>query len=540
MKFVKDRRFGRIVGSLAILTLPLVLLTSSDFTGESGGGLPADAEFYGFDGDVHGTKCIHVPGLLDVCLHPDTDRATAEEILRTLPTWLGIEIPEGAGKENYWTSARWSYTATDGPTGSEGDPITITWGFVPDGTIADGQPSDLHAAFTAQWGGSTAWMTKIRNAFDRWDWALGSAYVEVSDDGANLPGSPGSLGSRGDCRLSGRSIDGNGNVLAYNYYPNGGDMVIDTDDCPYYYNPINNYATLKNVVMHEHGHGMGLGHVTPENCTKLMEAYACGPVYFVGPQDDDIRGGQRNYGDVYENNDVMGDATDLGSLVDTIFADYLSIDRGGDEDWYKFTGSGSIRIEVDPIGSAYTIGNQGGPAPTYVRTDSISDPDFCLYTAAGALLDSVYAMGETATEVLDYNLPAAGDYLIKVFRKDGSGNGIQRYEMTITASGIVTDVQVADGNVPARALDFGIAPNPFNPRTTAKFFAAAPGPYSVDIYDVSGRLARSIDGRATGAGWVEVPWNGKDGNGSDVASGVYLMKLTHGDRSETQRAVLVR
>ncbi|MFH1278887.1 MAG: matrixin family metalloprotease [Candidatus Eisenbacteria bacterium] len=539
MKFVKNRRFGRIVGSVAILILPLLLLTSSRSSVDRADGLLANAEFCGFDGGDRAFKCIHVPGLVDVCLHPDTDRATAEEILRNLPTYLGVEAAEGMGKDTYSLGGRWSYTATDGMTGVEGDPITITWGFVPDGTMADGQPSTLHADFTAQWGGSTAWMTKIRNAFDRWGWAVGISYAEVDDDGAVLPGSPGVLGTRGDCRLSGHSIDGAGGVLAYNWYPNGGDMVIDTDDTAYYYNPTNNYGVLKNVIAHEHGHGIGLGHVTPEDCTKLMEAYSC-PPYWVGPQDDDIRGAQRYYGDIYENNDVIAEPFDLGTLVDTIFADYAAIERGSDEDWYRFTGSGTVRIEVDPIGSAYTIGNQGGPPPTYVRTDSINDPDFCLYTGAGVLLDSVYAMGVTETEIVDYALPAAGDYLIKVFRKGGSGNGIQRYEMTITVGSIVTDVQIADGQVPARALEFQVAPNPFNPLTTAKFFASAAGPYTVDVYDVSGRLARRIDGLASGAGWIDVPWNGKDGNGSDVASGVYLLRLTHGDRSETKRAVLVR
>ncbi len=551
MKYANSRRFRMFFGGAALLLLPLLLFSSdtvlptADENRESAWNnlvssedpcdqVVAQATLKGIEKMRGG--CLHLPGVA-LCLHPDTDREEAEEILRNLPIYNEI-IASGKNAYNLG-GARWSATATDGNTGVAGDPITLTWGFVPDGTIVDGSPSDLDAVFTAAWG-SDGWKTKIRNAFDRWDWVIGISYVEVSDDGAVFPNSPGLLGVRGDVRIGGRSIDGPGNILGYNYYPNTGDMLLDTDDVNFYHSPANNYAALKNVVAHEHGHGIGLGHTIPEDCTKLMEAYACGPFSFVGPQDDDIRGGLRYYGDVYENNDIMADATDLGTLVDTIFADSTAIERGADFDWYLFHASGTISIAMDPIGSAYMIGNQYGTA-TYARSDSISDPDFCLYDSGGVLLDSVYAMGFAETEVLvDYVLPAAGDYYIRAHRKGGTGNNVQRYKLSITQSAPSTDVALSDGNVPAAALDFTVAPNPFNPLTTARFFAAAAGPYSVDVYDVSGRLVRQLGGNASNAGWVEVLWNGKDGNGSDVASGVYLMKVNSGDRVDAKRAVLIR
>ena len=549
MKYADKGRFLMFFGGAALLLLPLLLFSNDTVLPTADESrvvawnnllnsenpydqIVAKATLTELENRTAGFT--QLPGV-DFCLHPDTDRAMAEEILRNLPNYEEIVAN---GKVNYNASTRWSYTATDGSTGIAGDPITLTWGFVPDGTWADGGPSNLDSVFTAVWG-HDGWKTKIRNAFDRWSWVIGITYVEVADDGASLPNSPGLLGTRGDVRLSGRSIDGNGNVLAYNYYPNGGDMVLDTDDVYYYNSPANNYATLKNVVAHEHGHGIGLGHVIPEDCTKLMEAYACGPI-FVGPQDDDIRGGLRNYGDVYENNDVIGDATDLGALIDTIYADSTAIERGADFDWYLFNASGTITITMDPIGHWYMIGNQYGTA-VYSRSDSISDPDFCLYDSGGVLLDSVYAMGFTETEVLaDYTLPSSGDYYIRAHRKGGTGNNVQRYKLVIAQSSTSTDVALSDGNVPAAALDFTIAPNPFNPQTTARFFAAAAGSYSVDVYDVSGRLVRQLGGNASNAGWVEVSWNGKTDDGSDVASGVYLMRVNSGDRVDTQRAVLVR
>jgi hypothetical protein len=476
--------------------------------------------------------CLACNGM-DICLHPDTDPEDAERILRELPTYLGTN-----GLLGYYQRGRWSITATDGGTGTTGDPITITWGFVPDGAWADGGTSNLHAVFTAAWG-NTNWMNKIRNAFDRWHGFIGITYVEVSDDGANMPNSSGSLGVRGDVRIGGRSIDGAGNVLAYNYYPNGGDMILDTDDVGFYSNPVNNYGNLKNVVAHEHGHGMGLGHVIPVNCTKLMEPYNCSSNRFIGPQDDDIRGGMRLYGDPYENNDSNSDPSNLGTVVDTMVVEDLSIDRGtSDIDWYLVNLTVTdITIEADPVGSTYLVGNDGGSASS-VSTDSISDIDIDLYNASGTtLLASATSAGIGETEVLSYTVPGVGDYQIRIYRKASTGNGVQRYTMTAYYD-VGAGVPYADGGA-RTGLELSAAPNPFGFQTTARFQAHTAGPYSIEVYDVSGRLAHRIDGHASGPGWVEAVWDGRNNQGSKLSSGVYFIRASSGRQVETKRVLMV-
>jgi len=86
----------------------------------------------------------------------------------------------------------------------------------------------------------------------------------------------------------------------------------------------------------------------------------------------------------------------------------------------------------------------------------------------------------------------------------------------------------------------GASPNPFNPVTTIMFELAAPGEVSVTVYDVSGRMIRSlVDGRLP-AGMHEVTWNGLDGSGSAVASGVYFYRLVAGEVVQTRKMVLLR
>jgi hypothetical protein len=462
------------------------------------------------------------------CLHPDTKPEDAERILRELPTY----IPDN-GLLGYVVSTRWSTTAS-GTTGTQGNPITLTWGIVPDGTNADGGPSNLQAVFTAAWGG-TGWMDKIRNAFVRWHAVIGITYIEVADDGASMPESPGVLGTRGDVRIGGRSIDGAGNVLAYDYYPNIGDMVLDTDDVAYFHNPIYNYGTLKNIVTHEHGHGIGLAHVNPNDCTKLMEPYACAPGNFIGPQDDDIRGGQRNYGDIYENNDTNATATVLGTITDSLIVETLSIDKGQtDVDWYTVTLTNTdIDIVVDPIGSGYYVGPDGG-TQVWVQTDSISDLDIYLYDAAGTtLLASATSHGTGESEELAYTVPATGNYKIYVFRKASTGNDIQRYKMTVysdAAAGVFTQAD----------MSFAVYPNPFTSGTTARFLVPSAGAYHLDVFDVMGRSCRKIEGRANAAGWVEATWDGHNNRGDEVPAGVYFVRVSSDGREDTARVLLVR
>jgi len=118
----------------------------------------------------------------------------------------------------------------------------------------------------------------------------------------------GVLGVRGDVRISGHFIDGNSGVLAYNFFPNFGDMVIDTGDNTYN-NTASNSLILRNILAHEHGHGLGISHVCPVNQTKLMEPFLT--TAFDGPQPDDILAGNRGYGDDNEHNDTPGTATGL-------------------------------------------------------------------------------------------------------------------------------------------------------------------------------------------------------------------------------------
>jgi hypothetical protein len=102
----------------------------------------------------------------------------------------------------------------------------------------------------------------------------------------------------------------------------------------------------------------------------------------------------------------------------------------------------------------------------------------------------------------------------------------------VGVAGGATDLPVAyvndqprDGVPLFAGVNLRAIPNPFNPSTKIHFDLPRAGRVDVEIYDVGGRLVRSLEGGRLDAGAHEVAWNGKDQNGAAIGSGVYFIRL---------------
>ena len=96
------------------------------------------------------------------------------------------------------------------------------------------------------------------------------------------------------------------------------------------------------------------------------------------------------------------------------------------------------------------------------------------------------------------------------------------------------------GDVPAVAGLGQNYPNPFNPSTTISFELPRDGRARLQVYDARGGLVRTlIDGQRP-AGPQSVVWDGRDGAGRAMASGVYLYRLSAGDLVQQRKMTLVK
>lgn len=87
---------------------------------------------------------------------------------------------------------------------------------------------------------------------------------------------------------------------------------------------------------------------------------------------------------------------------------------------------------------------------------------------------------------------------------------------------------------------FDIAyPNPFRTAVGLHFSIAKSADIGVDVFDLQGRLVRSIERRAAPAGEHVLVWDGRDAAGRGVTSGVYMARYRAGSLSGVRRVVKV-
>jgi len=335
---------------------------------------------------------------LVVCWHQDTPREIVEAFRLVEQAGQAVRRedrrPTGIGTAfQADLDDHWQQTATHGSgQGAQGQPVTLTWSIVPDGTIIPGNevggeatngPSNLRAWLAGLYGGSATgpaadqpWFPLFEAIFDNIAEKTGLRYVyEPNDDGwdpvamtgtalSGTTSGRGVLGVRGDVRIAGHTLDGNSNVLAYNYFPDFSDMVIDTSD-NFFNITSGNSLRLRNVLEHEHGHGLGLQHVCPLDNTKLMEPFV--NLGFTGFQFDDIYTAQRLYGDPREvngsdrDNDVLARAAPLATPVNVPFVSgWLGIDGDADVDCFRFdvAAGTQLTVRVTPSSASYLEGEQ--------------------------------------------------------------------------------------------------------------------------------------------------------------------------------------
>ena len=101
---------------------------------------------------------------------------------------------------------------------------------------------------------------------------------------------------------------------------------------------------------------------------------------------------------------------------------------------------------------------------------------------------------------------------------------------------VQTDSAVDDGDLkPNKFSLYQNYPNPFNPTTTIRYDIAEDSHVIMNIYDVTGRLVETLVESALESGEYEVIWDARD-----LPSGVYLAQFKFGDRTVTQKLILLK
>jgi hypothetical protein len=85
-----------------------------------------------------------------------------------------------------------------------------------------------------------------------------------------------------------------------------------------------------------------------------------------------------------------------------------------------------------------------------------------------------------------------------------------------------------------------IAPHPVSGTCALRFSLAEPSLGSVTILDIGGRRLRTLHAGPLAAGEHVLDWDGRDGSGRAVPSGVYVVRVVTGTARRTSRCVVAR
>jgi flagellar hook assembly protein FlgD len=86
----------------------------------------------------------------------------------------------------------------------------------------------------------------------------------------------------------------------------------------------------------------------------------------------------------------------------------------------------------------------------------------------------------------------------------------------------------------------GVYPNPFAEFTNFTFDLDETTEVSLVIYDLSGKLIRTLADREFDSGTNQVRWDGNNNFGNPVANGVYFYRLKAGEFVKTDRIIVTR
>lgn len=178
---------------------------------------------------------------------------------------------------------------------------------------------------------------------------------------------------------------------------------------------------------------------------------------------------------------------------------------------------------TSPSGTSVTLQNRtGGTADDLVG----SWPDNLFVDGPGQLSDFLgdSASGSWTLHVSDRQLGALGTL---------NNWGLN---LLVKAAGVAP----VSGRTPLVTRLVGNVPNPFNPRTMISFDLGEAGPVRLEIFDLRGRLVRSLLDRGLPAGQHSQIWDGRSDSGGEVASGLYFYRLVAPNQNQSKKMLLVR
>jgi hypothetical protein len=167
-------------------------------------------------------------------------------------------------------------------------------------------------------------------------------------------------------------------------------------------------------------------------------------------------------------------------------------------------------------------------------------PNATVEVVGGAQSTSTNAQGQYALAL------TAGTYTLRFTHPsyvEGQGQVTIVVGSTVTLDMALAPLATGIGATEAAAIEPALAqnhPNPFNPATMIRVQVPGTGSATLRVFDVSGRLVRTLVQGSLPRGAHQVTWDGRDDRGFSAPTGIYVYRLEAGGKTLSRRMVLLQ
>jgi len=143
---------------------------------------------------------------------------------------------------------------------------------------------------------------------------------------------------------------------------------------------------------------------------------------------------------------------------------------------------------------------------------------------------------EYASFMTDLNLTLWNiDYVVEVSDEEftvisQAGEFVLNNTLLSTDSKIIPEVFALHQNYP----------NPFNPVTSLRYDLPEDGLVNITIYDMMGRIVKTLVNSSQTAGYKSISWNAANDRNESVSAGLYLYTIQAGEFRQTKKMVLLK
>ncbi len=199
-------------------------------------------------------------------------------------------------------------------------------------------------------------------------------------------------------------------------------------------------------------------------------------------------------------------------------------DRAYDGGIVEMSVDGGPFEAITPIGGyTHTIRAGSTPGPFAENTP--------VFSGTFDWQEVVFDIGDTSGEVV---------FRFR-FGSDGAATEEGWYIDDVEIMGLVDLSAAPDRTIESARLQLSpCQPNPFRAQGRISFVLPAQGEADLQIFDLSGRLVRTLISGQLAAGGHNVAWDGNDDGARPVSSGLYYYRLNSGAESRIRSVVLMR